>query len=106
MSRKIFLDVGVDQSGMAKVAVPINIDLDGLGVQTQFVEATAVVNMIHPKAKGIHMSRLYLSLSQRLERNLFNMEFVEQILEDFLSSHQGMSDYAYLKLAFKIFKGD
>ncbi|SMF32488.1 GTP cyclohydrolase FolE2 [Pseudobacteriovorax antillogorgiicola] len=94
--------IGIDQSGMTKIAVPINLDLNELGHQTQFAEAAVSVNMINPQSKGIHMSRLYLRLTQRMESEPFSMNLVEQLLEDFLASHQDISDSAYLRLAFKL----
>ena len=55
---------GLDHSGMGSIAVPLKLDIDGIGFQTQFAEARASVNTISGAIKGIHMSRLYLNLSE------------------------------------------
>ena len=49
------------------------------------------------EARGIHMSRLYLALAA-LERQDLSPSLLRQVLEDFLASHYGLSNSAYLKI--------
>ena len=49
------------------------------------------------EARGIHMSRLYLALAA-LERQDLSPSLLRQVLEEFLVSHDGLSNSAYLKI--------
>jgi len=48
--------------GMSEIELPVHV-LNGKGQKIQTVASVqAYVNLIDPKAKGIHMSRLYLAI--------------------------------------------
>ena len=92
-------ETSIDGAGMDSIAVPINIDLGNLGFQTQFGKAKATVNTVDGKIKGIHMSRLYLGISETLESNTFSIDTIEKVLGLFKDSHKGISDSANLKIS-------
>ncbi|MGN8274892.1 GTP cyclohydrolase FolE2 [Pseudomonas sp. SMN5] len=78
--------------GMQGIAVPVLIDgqrLDAL--------ADAGVSLDDGAARGIHMSRLYLEL-EALESSPLSIRLLRQILQQFLSTHHGISRVASLDL--------
>lgn len=68
--------------------------LDG---QRLAARAHAGVSLDQADARGIHMSRLYLAL-QVLEHEPLTPAVLQRLLQQFLSSHQGLSQRAYLEL--------
>ncbi|QPN45403.1 GTP cyclohydrolase I FolE2 [Priestia aryabhattai] len=80
--------------GMCGIAQPVH--FDGRSVAAM---ADAGVSLEDGASRGIHMSRLYLSL-ERLERQSLTPLAIRQILADFLASHEGLSHAAYLRLTF------
>ena len=82
----------LDWVGMADIALPVR-----LHGQPIAARAAAGVSLDDGAARGIHMSRLYLAL-QALEQTELSPALLRQVLERFLSSHQGLSRSAYLDL--------
>ena len=82
----------LDWVGMADIALPVR-----LHGQPIAARAAAGVSLDNGAARGIHMSRLYLAL-QALEQTELSPALLRQVLERFLSSHQGLSRSAYLDL--------
>lgn len=89
----------LDWVGMSDIEIPVQLVMaDGKTMQTS-ARAQAYVNLINPKAKGIHMSRLYL-LMDELSTLPLNMANLSRVLEEFLESHKGLSDQAYIQVSF------
>jgi GTP cyclohydrolase I len=84
----------LDWVGMCGIALPIQ--LDGGHVSAM---ADAGVSLMDGTARGIHMSRLYLAL-ESLEQQPLTPLAIRRLLADFLASHEGFSNAAYLNLAF------
>ena len=82
----------LDWVGMADIALPVR-----LHGQPIAARAAAGVSLDNGATRGIHMSRLYLAL-QALEQAELSPALLRQVLERFLSSHQGLSRSAYLDL--------
>lgn len=61
--------------------------------------ADAGVNLIDGQSRGIHMSRLYLAL-ERLEHQPLTPSTIHGLLEAFITSHEGLSTAAHLRLDF------
>lgn len=80
----------LDWVGMQGIALPIC-----LHQQRIACTASAGVSLDDSSARGIHMSRLYLALEQ-LEHQELNPALLQQVLEQFLFSHHGLSQQAYL----------
>ncbi|MES2821277.1 MAG: GTP cyclohydrolase FolE2 [Pseudomonadota bacterium] len=78
--------------GMGEIALPVL-----LAQQRITARADAGVSLDDGDARGIHMSRLYLAL-QALEHQRLNPHLLQRLLAQFLDSHQGLSDRAYLDL--------
>lgn len=82
----------LDWVGMCGIALPVL-----LAGQRLSAKADAGVSLDDGEARGIHMSRLYLALAA-LERQDLSPSLLRQVLENFLVSHDGLSNGAYLKI--------
>ncbi|KHK62827.1 GTP cyclohydrolase FolE2 [Pseudomonas frederiksbergensis] len=82
----------LDWVGMCGVATPVLIDGQRLSAM-----ADAGVSLDDGEARGIHMSRLYLALGL-LEDTPLSPALLRQILQQFLDSHEGLSQTASLNL--------
>ncbi|ALM53643.1 GTP cyclohydrolase FolE2 [Halomonas huangheensis] len=60
--------------------------------------AATGVSLDDPSARGIHMSRLYLALSE-LQNQELSLPNVATVLDHFLETHDGLSDAAFLDLS-------
>lgn len=90
--------------GMSEIEVPIFID-NGKGTSIQTIsKVQAYVNLIDPSSKGIHMSRLYLAVDQKLGMGKLSPSLLKEIVSEFVESHQGISTRAYLECRFDFFE--
>ncbi|WP_460140628.1 GTP cyclohydrolase FolE2 [Pseudomonas sp. S2_E01] len=78
--------------GMCGIALPILLDGQRLSAKID-----AGVSLDDGEARGIHMSRLYLAL-EFLERENLTAQSIRRVLQQFLDSHEGLSDSAFLKI--------
>ncbi|RJG37879.1 GTP cyclohydrolase FolE2 [Motilimonas pumila] len=90
----------LDWVGMSQIELPLMVSSDAQAAIQVSAKAEAFVNLKDPKAKGIHMSRLYLLLDQLSIEGEVTLESLKQLLADFLSSHEDLSNQAFIKLAF------
>ena len=90
----------LDKVGMTAIEVPVRLrGHDGIETRTP-ARADAFVSLDDPAAKGIHMSRLYLTLNNALEAETLSLPLVRRVLGEFVTSHQGLSHSASLSIAF------
>ncbi|WP_339409229.1 GTP cyclohydrolase FolE2 [Pseudomonas sp. EA_35y_Pfl2_R5] len=82
----------LDWVGMQGIALPIN-----LAGQRIHAHADVGVNLGDGNARGIHMSRLYLAL-HALEQRELSTTTLQQLLDEFLNSHQDLSQQASIAL--------
>ena len=78
--------------GMCGIAIPVLIDGQRLSAV-----ADAGVSLDDGDARGIHMSRLYLAL-EMLEETPLSPILLRRILQQFLDSHEGLSQTASLSI--------
>ena len=78
--------------GMCGIALPVLFD-----GQLLSAKADAGVSLDDGEARGIHMSRLYLAL-EMLEQENLTPALLRRVLQNFLESHDGLSNSAYLKI--------
>ncbi|MNU71634.1 GTP cyclohydrolase FolE2 [compost metagenome] len=78
--------------GMCGIALPVLLDGQRLPAT-----ADAGVSLDNGEARGIHMSRLYLAL-EMLEQETLSPALLRRVLQSFLNSHEGLSNYAYLTI--------
>ncbi|WP_248740351.1 GTP cyclohydrolase FolE2 [Pseudomonas sp. MWU12-2029] len=82
----------LDWVGMRGIALPVFIEGQRLAAK-----ADAGVSLDDGEARGIHMSRLYLAL-ERLEQQNLTPALLQQVLQRFLDSHEGLANSAYLNI--------
>ncbi len=82
----------LDWVGMRGIALPVFIEGQRLAAK-----ADAGVSLDDGEARGIHMSRLYLALEMLEQRNL-TPALLQQVLQRFLDSHEGLANSAYLNI--------
>ncbi|NUU33579.1 GTP cyclohydrolase FolE2 [Pseudomonas sp. C2B4] len=82
----------LDWVGMRGIALPVLFDGERLAATVD-----AGVSLDNGEARGIHMSRLYLAL-ERLEQETLSPDLLQRVLVSFLTSHEGLSNSAYLNI--------
>ncbi|WHS63316.1 GTP cyclohydrolase FolE2 [Pseudomonas sp. G2-4] len=82
----------LDWVGMCGIATPVLIDGQRLSAI-----ADAGVSLDDGDARGIHMSRLYLAL-EMLEETPLSPMLLRRLLQQFLDSHEGLSQTASLSI--------
>lgn len=90
----------LDWVGMSQIEVPLIVAADDGSPRQVSAKVEAMVNLTRPEAKGIHMSRLYLSLDELSTEQELNVENIQGLLDRFITSHEGLSDKARVKFAF------
>lgn len=96
-------DGTLDWVGMSRIALPLRIKDQDLGVYqaSSFVES--YVNLVDPQVKGIHMSRLYLLLSDFSREGVLTVDKLKDFLKEKLASHADISDQSCIQLDFDYF---
>lgn len=89
----------LDWVGMSNIEMPIMVDMQGSSRPVS-ASVEAFVNLNQPKAKGIHMSRLYLMLDELSVESSLNKANLVQLLNNFIASHEDLSDSAHVKFEF------
>lgn len=90
----------LDRVGMSDIEVPVRIDIPQFGTQLAMAKADAYVSLDDPTSKGIHMSRLFLSLQNHLEDETLSYGLLGRVLKSFLESHKDVSESAYVNLSY------
>jgi len=92
----------LDKVGMAGIEVPVRLrDNSGLAVLVP-ARADAFVSLDDPTARGIHMSRLFLSLQAILGEDELDLRLVDRLLHAFVGSHAGISSSSAVRVAFDL----
>ena len=91
----------LDWVGMSNIEMPIMVSSKGESERMVSAHVDALVNLKEPKAKGIHMSRLYLLLDDLSTSNTLNYQSLVSLLDGFISSHQDLSDQAKVQFSFE-----
>lgn len=86
--------------GMSEIEMPILLDSLDEAPQRVSAKVEAFVNVIVPSAKGIHMSRLFLRLDELSTEESLSPSTISGALNDFVSSHDDISDEAQLSFKF------
>lgn len=99
----------LDWVGMSNIALPLQLPNPIRGQdpaqnpeQVSLVNASVqtYVNLNNPNVRGIHMSRLYLLLTQYAESELLTAATLRRFLQTLLKSHEDISDRATLTFSF------
>jgi GTP cyclohydrolase I len=90
----------LDWVGMSNIEMPIMVASQDESERMVSAHIDAFVNLKEAKAKGIHMSRLYLLIDELSTENTLNYQSLVTLLDGFISSHQDLSDQAKVKFSF------
>ncbi len=90
----------LDRVGMSGIEVAILVRGDDGVLMRTPAKVDAYVSLDDPAVKGIHMSRLYLSLQNELHTE-FSRKQIERILSRFLETHQDVSQTGYVQFSFE-----
>ena len=90
----------LDLVGMSNIEIPIMVASQNQSERMVSAFVDAFVNLKDPKAKGIHMSRLYLLLDDLSCQGVLNYDSIVSLLNNFISSHHDLSDNAKIKFTF------
>ena len=92
----------LDWVGMSNIEVPLMLALAAEGQRQVSAHVEAFVNLKDPKAKGVHMSRLYLLLDELSTESSLSHATLCTLLDGFISSHEELSDQAFVKFDFDL----
>lgn len=91
----------LDWVGMDGMEMPVAFDAGDGDVRSTGARVGAFVNLTKPEKRGIHMSRLYLLVSEALSAGPLTVAGIRALLGEFLSSHEGLSDHARITIGFE-----
>jgi GTP cyclohydrolase I len=91
----------LDWVGMDGMEMPVEFDAGDGDVRATGARVGAFVNLTQPEKRGIHMSRLYLLVSEALSAGPLTIGGIRELLGSFLSSHEGLSDHAKITIGFE-----
>ncbi|MBZ2190182.1 GTP cyclohydrolase FolE2 [Alcanivorax sp. JB21] len=91
----------LDWVGMSEIHLPARVSDSVHGERPVSTSIQAYVNLEDTSARGIHMSRLYLMLEETFGDHGVSAISIEALLRNFLSSHEGLSSRAFVKLDFE-----
>jgi GTP cyclohydrolase I len=94
----------LDWVGMSEIELPIYVLNANKDKIQSLAKIQAYVNLIDPKSKGIHMSRLYLALDEKLGMATLSPSLLAEIVSNFADSHKLISSNAYLECRFDFFE--
>ncbi len=80
--------------GMEKIVFPLTTS----ELRIVNAEADIFVNVSDPKAKGIHMSRLFLAVDHGLTQAQLTRSRIKEVLSQFIESQKGLSDSSRMVL--------
>lgn len=87
--------------GMSEIEMPVRVLNGGGDIMQTVARVQAYVNLIDPKSKGIHMSRLYLAVDQMLGNEVLSPKLLHAVVKQFVKTHDGISNNAYLECRFE-----
>jgi len=90
----------LDWVGMSRIALPLRIKDQHLDVYQASTFVESYVNLVDPNVKGIHMSRLYLLLSDFSREDVLTVDKLKDFLKEKLASHADISDQSCIQLEF------
>lgn len=103
ISREIHLEGGsLGRVGMTGIQIPVWVVEPWSGERfRQPAKVDAFVSLDDHRVRGIHMSRLYLALQDRLQSELVSLDLLKELLEEFIRSQEGISESALISVHFE-----
>ena len=94
--QKPFIGGVIDQVGIEDLEIPIKVQQGSEILQLQS-RVKAMVSLDDENMRGIHMSRIYLALHDFLEKEIFTLNGIKELLQQLVNSQRGVAKRAYLK---------
>ncbi|MCC7405702.1 MAG: GTP cyclohydrolase I FolE2 [Bdellovibrionales bacterium] len=91
----------IDWVGMEEMELPLLDHEGGQGPVRVSARVAAFVSLDRGDQRGIHMSRLYTLLRDRLASEALNLRFLRQVLDEMIASQEPLSENARLELKFE-----
>lgn len=91
----------LDWVGMSQIEMPMMVASEAGLPQQVGARIEAFVSLDDPKAKGIHMSRLYLAVDELANDNVLSASSIKELLQKFIATHEGLSQSARVSFAFE-----
>ena len=85
---------------MSCTTIPLMIQTDNLSPEKINANIELFVNLNDAKAKGIHMSRLFLQLDELSMNSTLSLMTLSQLLKEFIESQENLSTEAFIKIDF------
>lgn len=92
----------LDWVGMSQIEVPVCFVQENGKSLILAARAEAGVNLVNSEARGIHMSRIYRTLMQRLPQENLSFALLNELAFDFLGKQEGLSNSAEIKISFEL----
>ena len=89
--------------GMEHIALPLTIEDSHLGVQNTSAIFNCYVDLCDPQARGIHMSRLYVLLTELSRKGKLNYPAMQELTAEMITTQHGISRAAKIDVAFDLF---
>jgi GTP cyclohydrolase I len=90
----------LDRVGMTEIELPLRLRGPGGVPMAVPARVDAFVSLDDARAKGIHMSRLFLLLQETLEKHELEAAMLQTLLRGFVASHHELSRSAFVELRF------
>ncbi len=90
----------LDWVGMSNIELPVMLASKGEPEKHIQTRVEAFVDLHDAKAKGIHMSRLYLLLDELSTQGSLSVQSMVGLLDQFVTSHEELSNNAFVKFNF------
>lgn len=95
------LEMSLEWVGMSEIQTPVKfVTAEGHALSLA-ARAEAGVNLVDAQARGIHMSRLYRAVVDELSSKPLSFDLLENLVENFLQTHAGLSTEADLRVEFE-----
>jgi GTP cyclohydrolase I len=91
------LAMNLDWVGMQNIEIPVQFN-----GQVTPGKASAFVSLDDGEARGIHMSRLFKIIQDHVPSEEMSFSCLKKIVQEFLSSHQGLSSAAKVSIDFSV----
>ncbi|HEY8269430.1 MAG TPA: GTP cyclohydrolase FolE2 [Pseudobdellovibrionaceae bacterium] len=91
----------IDQVGMGNIEVPVLLSSDETMLFRVPARVDAKVSLDRASSRGIHMSRLYLSVQEMLSSKALSYSLLEELSQEFLKTHEDLSRRSFVTVKFE-----
>lgn len=90
----------LDRVGMERIETPVILMRDGQPLVVS-AQVDVSVSLDDEHAKGVHMSRMFLTVQRHLDTYPLDGAMLQGLLEELVSSHAGLSTRASIRISFE-----